>query len=525
MTDPRYYDPELEGAESPESRFNLSYLAGVLRSYRNAILLTLAAVAVGYTIVAVLMYLRMPSERLTTQTFRLDFEGAGSGTYPNGGKFSPNEIISTPVLLNVFQRDEVGRYMSFEQFAASIFILQANPEYERLAAEYQARLADRSLTPVDRDRITAEFESKRQSLQKNEYSINFLHRKRPDVPEALVKKVLNDILSTWAQRAVVEQRVTDYRMSVLSPDVMNEPQLSSANSVIALQVLRSRINRILENIDELGRAPGSELARTRADRMSLEEIRLRLEEIVRFQLEPLLHRVRRANVSGDHQETIQFLEAQLLYDQRKLKSIREQAAAIQSALAAYTEVSSGAPAVTAAPVGSRSGTASTDAVVPQVSESFIDRIVAMSNRSGDATYRQSLVDEYRKIVEAAIPVEQAVAYDEQLLNDFRSSGGTGTADPAAVRADITRVINDVRDLLRKVNDLHSVLSRNLVPSTQLYTETAVPITRISHAGRIDRLVAGGVVLLLLTLPLAIIASVIHDRIRRDQVSTEQPATA
>ncbi|MEA2339376.1 MAG: hypothetical protein QOE82_3383, partial [Thermoanaerobaculia bacterium] len=121
---------------------SISHLVHTLKAYAPAIILSLAAAAVLYVVAGVAIYVFSPSQRITSQAFRLDFEGASEAKYPNGIKFSASDITSTPILLKVFRENQLDRFTSFPSFSRSVFVLEANLDYERLAAEYQARLAD-----------------------------------------------------------------------------------------------------------------------------------------------------------------------------------------------------------------------------------------------------------------------------------------------------------------------------------------------------------------------------------------------
>src|SRR5947209_14565326 len=113
-----------------------------LRRYANVIVFSTVAAAVAYTIIALLVYLLAPSQRLTMQTFRLDFAGAAVGKYPNGSKFNPAEIVAVPTLSRIYAANQLSRYVSFDDFSRSVFVLEANPEYEKLVEDYRSRLSD-----------------------------------------------------------------------------------------------------------------------------------------------------------------------------------------------------------------------------------------------------------------------------------------------------------------------------------------------------------------------------------------------
>src|SRR5690349_9864774 len=116
-----------------ERPVSLRYLVHVLRAYVPLILVVTAAVGVVYVILAILLYIVAPSQRVTSVRFRLDFKGATEGQYPNGMKFSGSEIVSTPILLKVFNENHLERFTTFEKFSRALYVLEANPEYERMA--------------------------------------------------------------------------------------------------------------------------------------------------------------------------------------------------------------------------------------------------------------------------------------------------------------------------------------------------------------------------------------------------------
>ena len=89
---------EYPSQERHEPAVSVSHLIHTLGKYLPAILLGMAAVMVVYIIVATAAYLLSPSQRSTSQAFRLDFKGADHGEYPNGVKFSTTEIVSAPIV-------------------------------------------------------------------------------------------------------------------------------------------------------------------------------------------------------------------------------------------------------------------------------------------------------------------------------------------------------------------------------------------------------------------------------------------
>ncbi len=472
--------------------------------------------------IALVIYLFSPTQRITSQAFRLNFERAGAGEYPNGSKFNVTDIISGPILSRVYRDNQLNKYIELGNFTRSVFVLESNPEYERLASEYQARLADTRLTPIDRERLQKEFEMKTQSISKNEYAVYF---SRPAgtraIPENVARKILLDILTDWADFIVNQQHVTTYQISVLSPNVLAPTAQEQSDLVVALQMLRSRATQVLHNIRRVETLPGALQVRTQADRLSLEEARIRVDEIIRFRIEPLLGMVVRSpRLMSDRGATIRFLETQLAYDQRQLEATQSLAESTRDAIAVYEQptAAEGGSALARGPrQAGEQQQRSAEAVTPQLSDSFLDRLMILTGRAGDAQYRQKLVDEYRGQVAEAIPAKQTVAYDLQILKDVQSGGAANASfDAASVQAQIEKTRAEIGTLIGKVSEIFQIINRNMTASSQLFVTGGPPITRTVRAVSLPRLALYGLLVVLLSVPVVVVLCLLHNRIREEE---------
>lgn len=502
----------------PQPPISVSYFIHVIRGYRPFILLVLGAVALAYLILALAFLLWSPSEQITSQPFRLDFEGAGDGLYPNKTKFNIADIITVPIVTRVWQENQLGDYIPLGDFTRSVFVLESNRQYELLAAEYQARLADPKLSSVDRERLQRDFELKTQSITKNEYSLNLNRRGGTRMlPRPMARKVLLEILNGWADFAVNQQHVLSYQVSVLSPEILKPSAVEQRDPIAAIEVLRSKSGRVLANIDKLAELPGATLARTPQGGMSLEEVRIRIDDVMRFRLEPLLvSALHSPALGGNMADTQRFLESQLAYDQRQLESARRFADAFRESITLYEQPASEAAMPSAAAKSAEPGKGS-EALMPQLSDTFLDRLVTMTGRAADAQYRQRAVDDYRRAVGRTVPLQHAVAFDTAILEELRRQrGGSANIDPATVRASIEETRTEIAGLINKMNELYQIVSRNMTPSTELFTLTGPATFRTVRSVSLQRLAMYGLLLLLITLPAVLVVCLIHNRLREEE---------
>jgi hypothetical protein len=519
---PEMHEPRQDFShERSEPSTSLSHLVHTLSKYMPAIILGMVAVTVGYIIIATALYLLAPAQRATSQGFRLDFKGAERGEYPNGMKFSTNEIVSAPILLKVFNQNDIGRFVNFPDFSRAVVVLESNPALEALTREYQARLLDPKLTAIDRERIQREYDSKLAAINKGQYAIHYMRRSRGvDIPDVLVRKVLTDVLTEWSNFVANEQHVLEYRIAVISPEVVSQSSVEGTNPVINIDMLRAKVLRVLANLEQIRELPAAELARTKKDSISLTDIRTRLDEIVRFRLEPLIHRAAAAGLD-DRSETMHYLESQLSYDQRMLEGQQRMTETMHKTLSLYLS-GEGTPELPTTREGrSQQPEAQVDTVMPQLNDSFLDRLIQLTSSAGDQIYRQSVAEQYREAALEIIPLQEAMAYHQSILSFVRSNPSGDRLSREVVDQQILNTRNETRELVLKMQEIHREVSLNLNPSTQLISRSGIPTTRVYRAISIKKLALYGILTAFLALPILIFACLIHNRVREEDEAEEE----
>jgi hypothetical protein len=516
--------------EVVETPFSISHFLATLRAYRAVIVLSLIGVAVLYLIIAILIYLFAASERTTMLTFRLQFRGVGEGKYPNGLRFSATDIIATPILLKVFRANRLDRFTTFDKFSESVFIIEANESFERLSNEYAARLADPKLNPVDRERIEREFELKRASLPRDTYSLNYTQIDGiTRVPETAVRRVLQDIISTWSEYVVRERHALDINIAPMAPEALDETPGHTDDAIVQSQVLRAKINRAIDFAYSLEDQPGAKLARMK-DGTSVRDVQLGLDDLLRYRIDPLVGNMRGA--PNGLPATIRFLESEMAHDQRELAARRAYAEAIRSSISLLDSKVASERTIASSKGEARPQQPEplNETLMPQLGDSFLDRLVELTTKAEDAVFRQRLISDYGSALRVVVPAEQAVSYDQRVLDEIRRPDGGGVPkDAAAINAELADVKASARGLLVKANELHALVSRSLVPSTELITMTSPPLTRNKRGVNLSRLGLFGILVILMSLPVIILLCLVHNKVREEEIEEqalrESPATA
>jgi hypothetical protein len=314
--------------------------------------------------------------------------------------------------------------------------------------------------------------------------------------------------------------VLNYRVAVLSPSVITQGVTSTQEPSIAVQVLRAQVQEVLRNISDLSQIPGSELVRTQ-DGQTMSEVKFRLEELIRYRVEPLATTIHESGI-GDRQEAINFVSEQIAYDQRKLGAVDEYIASARDSLTIFSGYTGAPPDATPAALVNGTSPAvparplSTETVMPQISEGFIDRLFALTKTIADAEYRQKAIEDMRKAVNQRIPLQQDLSYHQHVLEQLRRPARGNGHTRESIDAEITRLYADTRKLVEAVNQLYNKASTNLSPSTHLYTLTSPSLSRTERTVSLMRLLMTGVIVFLTALVLSVAFALLHARIRHEE---------
>lgn len=521
-----------EGEAYEQSTISLSRFFHTLQRYERVILLALAAIMLLYAIVALAAYVLAPAQAVTSLPFRLDFDGADQGRYPNNLKFSTNEIVAEPNLLRVYKQNDIERFLPFRDFKDAVFIQDSSKELERLNREFESRLSDPRLTAVDRERIEREYQLRRESLRHADYSLNLLSSGRlKNIPAPLREKVLSDMLLVWAEVADREKGALKYRAPLLTTNVVGPDVLHSSDLIIGLDILRARIARILWNIDQLAKIPGADVVRVGPQHISLYEIRVNLEDIRRFRVEPLIATIYDRGLIRDPKAAADYYDAQLRALQRELAEAKARVDTMQQSMMLYmgnrtTTLATAGPQSSQPRTNDQSNPANpatTPEIVPQLSDSFLDKVVRMVADTQDVKYRQDLLDDINRVTsEQLLPIEKEETYYAEVGSSMPHLATMAPMNSAAhadevrdVEARVQSAYHDVVEAVKQVSMLYESLSKNLNPPTELFTRTGPVTTATSHSVSLAKLFIIGVLVFLMSIPLVIVGCLIHARVREE----------
>jgi hypothetical protein len=497
----------------------LAPLITTLSSYRRPLRIGLAVCLAAFVAVAIILRLTLPSEQFGMISFRIEMEGAASGEYPNGTKFSPEEIVATPILMRVYEINDVKRYSDFAPFASAFLIENSSPQRDALIREYQAKLSDTRLTPVDRGGLEAEFQDRLNALNTPEFRLRFRQfSSAQQIPSVLVNKILQDTLRAWAQFAGERKGALSYNIPFMGRGVLSWEQIARKESLTGLDILRLHTMKVLDTLDNVrSTLPGADAIRVGEKRITMEEIRTMLENLLRFSIEPLSNAIV-SRGSANPVAVRAYIESQVQQGRLERDEVNHRVAGLEQSLQQYSEQFTGATGTGAsrAPSSSLSrGQANSETLM--FGESLLDRLMQMSSRKEEVVYRQRLID--RLITERflAAKLEREVAYYEGLSG---VRGASNILSRTAIEQEMKAAYDELSSALDHVITLHNQLvQHNLNPSTVLYTVT-LPYTLESFAPfTVRQAFLWGLAFMIVMFFVIVLTEMIYDRVRPLRLAT------
>lgn len=444
-------------------------LIGVVRNYGMRSLVPAAAITLVVMVVAgIHLIWGQPVRRASVLEFRPTFSGVARGEYPNGLAFSASDVAAAPILDLVYDGNLIAEYCSREAFRGGFFVEQRSDQSAFLAAEYQARLSDALITPVERQRLQDEYEAKRAALPVHFRLVFVKPRPCAAIPQVVVAKAMTDVLNTWANESEARRGVMNLQVEVLTPAVMDVGLSEEGSRLLRADLIRTALWRVVANIEAVADIPGAALVRLGTNKTTFEEMRNKVVDLVRSRLEPL---VVSAGQSMVRESTLWVTET-VASAEREQTAAEGRAAAYLTALREYSGAAQSAQASRASVPPTSQGS-DVQTLSPQVDRSFIDRIVEMSE--ANTAFRRNLTESMVSASVEAVSAKDRADYYRRLLQSLRSSGGP-TLEPAQVDTRLGEIVVQAKGLIADFNTLYDEFSRvSLRAAASLY-QTDTPVT-------------------------------------------------
>ncbi|MCX5883723.1 MAG: hypothetical protein NTU74_18580 [Deltaproteobacteria bacterium] len=451
--------------------------------YRRAIsVLTLAATLLIGGIGAGI-YLFQQKQHITRLQFSLDFDGVEKNEYPNGTKFSTSDILVSPIINNVYDINDLKRYLDLAEFRSALSVIQTNDNVRLLEYEYAPKLDDKKLTIEQRSRLEAEFLEKKKSLLVPIFNLILSgNRSVLSIPPTLRVKVLQDILSGWAEYADRVKGASKFQIPLVSKNILRKEDLDVQDYLVAVDMLRTTTERVMSDITKLQKIPGAANFRLQGNDVSLQDLKYRLQDMEKFKISPLLGIIRLGGITKSDEVTKIYLQHRIFELKMKEEdatsrekiyedSFNNYSQGTRSALAGVDSGGRLQPIAPASPL-----TANVPSTINQLGETFLSSIIKMAQENLDAKFRQELTQNVIKEALGKVEIVSDLKYYERLFFELSKTEKLKSSSIVAdqVRSVVLATVDQVYDTLQRsidvINALYEGLSKaNLNPASTLFT--------------------------------------------------------
>ena len=379
---------------------SLAPLGAFVRRFRPVLLFGLTGLLIlGLALVAVAWQVS-PVTHLDYQNLSITFRGAQKGEYPNGLPFSIEEMLDPAVLQVVFERHNLSQWLDFEAFRTALSVSIIPGEFHLMRRDYEGRLADPKLSGPDRQRLEEEYLSRIQTASGGLYQVGWFEFGRGPglVPREVKASVLADIPAVWAEQAIRIRRVLFF------PVTLPGPSLRRAEVLKVLADLDSRSQMLDGALARMEKLPGGDQAALK-DGSNLADLRLRLRSF-REQDLPLVQQSFFAGLRTPADREAVAESFRMQFQSREMASARMQGR-LQALLDTYQDYLSGRPGISSEVVRSGSGEDGGRSSAILMDESFLGRLLDLTQGGTDRSYRQKIVSEIDVAREDATRARQA----------------------------------------------------------------------------------------------------------------------
>jgi len=463
------------------------------RARARIVIATLTAALIIFT-AAGTVFLLQKKASITKLEFRLEFQGADRGEYPNGMKFSSADILANPVLDKVYRENDLQRFLKFSDFKAALAVYQTNDKLSFLEYEYAQKLSEKNLNVENRQRLEAEFLEKKKNLLVPIYSLVFAREQRTaSLPGDLAAKVLNDILNAWALYAERVKGANQYQIELVSRNILTKENVQSEDYLIGTDLLRLTIQRIKADLAKLVQLPGAKIIQVGKEGTSLIDLHYRINDLDQFKVSPLFGLIQRYGITRSPELTFAYLENRLFEANLKKDQTSSDMNVYESSLDQYLRRSSAAGSGVqtggAATLPQAGLTGNVPAMIPQFDGSFLNSLIQMAQENTDAQFRQGITQSMIKSGLLQGEMENDVKYYEKLYSSLKQTAFTnvdtkvdeGLTKTAIEQIQTTQVLvyEQLMQTIDQMNAIYKELSsQNLNPDSILFTVTSPVVTSI-----------------------------------------------
>lgn len=386
-----------------------------------------------------------------SQVYDLTFEGLSEGKFPNGSQFIISDIASPTVLNRVYTQNNLeNQNINLEDFRRNISVQPFARDIDFIRAKYQGRLADKKLNATDIENLQKQMQIEIKQAQSSSIELSLIVNQDLAIDSVLAKKLIDDIVKIWAERAIVEQGVLKANVAVYSERIFNQERFENLDYLLGMDLVLNSIKLIRENIASLKEQPNANTLIDDVSGFTLIDLDKSIQDIADYDIRQIIDPIKELGISRNPQVVKLYFERKLIDLKEEQKQWRARAQATNAVLNGEIKLdaSSSASAVT-----------SQNNLVPQLGDAFLDRLLEVSRQGSNIEFRQELTKEILKYENKSIDLDREITEIIRILASIDTDTDTDTDTVRntyikAVQDQLPKVLDTLREYTRVMNRIY-----------------------------------------------------------------------
>lgn len=462
ILDTPHAPPEAERIAAQEKeKLQLRNIAGaLLATWRIPLFATLVLLVLAVTLLVALRAILPPTRAFVSQ-LQFTFPSAESGRYPNNAPFSINELLDPAILEVVYDQLDLGKYdVDRNKFYVAFSIRPFAPAEAEISERFRQQLGDRRLSSIDRERIETQLRTQLAQASRGAAELIFLPPRKPPIPVAVGRAIVHKVPVVWSQLAIEKKGVLripgfSAAANVMAPDSVDRQPLP-----LAILGLLEASERLDDRLTELLKTPGVLSVRDSVSGKSIRDLDRDMRDLQLFHTNSLRAQLVQYRFDDGGPALQQVVERRVNDIDVRAAGVTKQAEAVGDSIAQFVQATAGLRGRPAERKASDSGASPGGAAIPQVGESFIDRIIDLTRKDRDAEQDRTFIAERTQkqfeYNQQVIALRSEQNRWKELLADLRSDT---TARKDLDEASRGKIIRDLRYAIDDANAKWAALSR------------------------------------------------------------------
>jgi hypothetical protein len=461
MRTPEFSDTARESASSEDRMVVRRFFAALRGKWRVPLVVTCILFFLVAVVLAILRLI-LPTTTIFVSQFHFTFPGAELGRFPNEMQFSINEVIDPAILDLAYDQLDVGKYgINREKFYGAFSIRPFLLTETEISDRFRQQLSDRRLSFSERERVEQQLKNQLEQASRGAAELSFIIQSEIPIPTQVGRAIVEKIPFIWSKLAIEKKGVLRIPGFSGTRNLISQSSLDQQLLPLRIVSLTVASQRLEERTTELLKTPGVMTMADPANGESIRDIERDISDFQLLQVNPLRAVLVTYHFDDGGDELQRIVERQIANGDIQITDLTKQADALSDNIVQFVQAASGLKGRSVeSKGGSEGGAVGGSTTIPQVSESFIDKIIELTRADRQSEQLQAFVADRMQaqyeLRRRGITAQAQQRTWTELLNDLRADSAGRKALDAATQ---TAIAGRIHSAAEQANAKWSALSR------------------------------------------------------------------